>query len=73
MPTTARHARPITGSSTPPGASATPTLASYPITTTFEWVGRYRHQDGWVALGRIDRRTTVAYEVVEVVGVLTGP
>ena len=57
----------------PSGGLCHPTLASYPITTTFEWVGRYRHQDGWVALGRIDRRTTVAYEVVEVVGVLTGP
>ena len=54
----------------PGGASCHPSLGAYPVTVTFVWSGRYRYGGDWVDLGTLDRSTTTAYDVDEVVAVL---
>lgn len=54
----------------PSGGNCHPTLEAYPVTVTFRWTARYRLGGSWVELGDLDRTTTIAYDVDEVVGVL---
>ncbi len=54
----------------PTGGNCHPTLEAYPVVVTHRWQGRYRYDAGWVDLGVIERTTTTAYDVDEVVGVL---
>ncbi|MBN2112796.1 MAG: hypothetical protein JW785_01570 [Acidimicrobiia bacterium] len=54
----------------PSGGNCHPRLEAYPITVTFRWTARYRLGKGWHDLGHLDRTTTVAYDVDEVIGVL---
>ncbi|MBS1195307.1 MAG: hypothetical protein H6R33_27 [Actinobacteria bacterium] len=54
----------------PSGGNCHPRLEAYPISLTFRWVARYRLGGAWIDLGHLDRTTTVAYDVDEVLGVL---
>lgn len=55
------------------GPKCHPTLDRYPVTVTFEWRGRYRTGTDWIAIGTIDRATTLHHDVDEVLGVLVAP
>ena len=54
----------------PSGGNCHPTLPSYVIRVTYEWVGRFREGGDWIQLGTIERGTVRRYDVDEVVGVL---
>ncbi len=54
----------------PAGDRCHPSLDAYPVAVTFRWHGSYRYDAGWVDLGVLERTTTVAYDVDEVIGVL---
>ncbi len=54
----------------PTAGTCHPTLDAYPVVVTHRWQGRYRYNAGWVDLGIVERTTTQAYDVDEVVGVL---
>lgn len=53
----------------PSGPSCHPTLAAYPLTVTFTWEARYRDGGAWTTLDTVERTTTLAYDVDEVVGI----
>lgn len=55
----------------PSGGNCHPTLEAYPVSVTFVWAGRFRVGGTWVELGTLDRRTVVAYDVDEVVGIVS--
>lgn len=56
-------------SSHPSGPNCHPTLLAYPVEVTFVWTGRYRTDGAWIVLGALDRSSSFAYDVDEVVGV----
>lgn len=54
----------------PSGPNCHPSLEAYPVQVVFRWEARYRLGGSWVDLGRLERGTTIVYDVDEVVGVL---
>jgi hypothetical protein len=53
----------------PSGRLCHPVLEAYPIEIAFVWLGEYVRDDEWVGLGEIERPTSIAYDVDEIVGV----
>jgi hypothetical protein len=53
----------------PSGRNCHPALETYPVSIAYSWTGRYRTGGSWIVLGKIDRETTIDYDVDEVVGI----
>ena len=53
----------------PSGGLCHPNLEGYAVTSLYVWVGEYSIGSGWIALGTLDRSSTVPYAVAEARGV----